>query len=281
MKQNLKVITGKQADKFIEEMKNNNPILSKIKLLSVSDTSGNLGIDAFSRYKTRVGTTRYSSNTITGWDETIQVPYAVKYFTRDFHISETDLKVYKKSPKSFLTRLQQVFAEDTANIVIEADTERTGTESKDLMLKTMDGLYKQIDGDHTVSGAADDTIVTRLGAVLTKAAGFVPLKNAVFFVNEADYEAVYDTVDNAKIKTRYNERKGMLYYHTYPVLAEPEMPDDTVLFGNFSPVVMPILGHIELEYERDIHNDGYFGVFRAKADFILAKQWLIKWQITS
>jgi hypothetical protein len=259
-----KLLSKKSADRFIEIMVENSPVLKKISFATLSMPVCEYPLLGISRYKTR-GIARNSVASLVNPTD-VTISFNCKEVVLPLVIPDSYAEDMNTSQEKIANYVARVFGLDMQYLFLAGDTANEGTADKDLLAKTLDGLVKQVTASgNTVDYPADATPLDKL-KLLIKALPDNALADPKLeiWIGSSDYTDLWDSIANNSADKALLMKDNKIYYRSKEVVEVPELSKIIVL--NPEHVAAGIVRDMTIETQRYPEARGNKVVLSARVD---------------
>jgi len=259
-----KLLSQKSADRFIEIMVENAPLLKKISFATLSTPVCEYPLLQLSRYKTRgigrnvVATLQNPSDVTISFNcKEVVLPLVIPdSYAEDMNTSQTKIANY----------VARVFALDLQYLFLAGDTTATGITDKIELSKTLDGVVKAVTASgNTVAYPANATPLDKL-KLLIKALPDNALADPKLeiWIGSQAYTDLWDQIANNSADKALLMKDNKIYYRAKEVVEIPELSKIVVL--NPEHIAGGIVRDITIEQQRYPEARGNKVVLSARVD---------------
>ncbi len=269
-KQPTGLLSPKSADKFIDLVIQNTPILGKVTPAKVSEAVATFPTVAMASYKTRgYGVTSADRQTVATLNNLSQtdVSYSVKELVLGLVLQDSYVEDLGTDGGLIAEMVAKIFAKDLQFIVIQGDTAATGSGDQVTVKKILDGIVKQMDtaGLTLPWVAGDSTIAKKLAKLVSGAPDDILANpNTAIYIAPSDYTLLWDDVmtNNKTVAVR----DGRIWYRGIELVEQPQILANRPIIGDMSNVLIPIMREVYMEAQRYPEARGWKVVLSTRLD---------------
>lgn len=272
----LGLLSPKSADKFLDLVIENSPILKFIHPAKVTNPVSTYPTVAGAQFKTRgYGTTvqggRQTVATLNNLTQT-DVSYSLKELVLALVIQDSYIEDMESDPEKVAAMVAKVFAKDLHHLFILGDTELTPatsgspTDQESLEL-VLDGIVKQLTSNNLTCPwvSADSTLLKKLAKLVSGAPDdLVANPNTRLFINPSDYTTLWEDVMNNNKTLAI--RDGKLWYRSWQVEEMTKIPQARPIIGDLSNIVGFMGRQVQMEVQRYPEARGFKVVLSTRVD---------------
>lgn len=267
------LLSPKSTDKFLDLVIQNTPILQRATPAKVNDPVGTYPTVAAARYKTRgfgVGhdastgrQTVATLNNLAGTD----VSYSCKELVLPLVIQDSYVEDMESDPAKIADMVAKVFAKDLQYLIINGDTDETGTTDQLTVRKILNGIVKQLTGNSLTCAWAtgDNTVIKKLAKLVAGAPDdIVSSPDAKIYICPSDYTSLWDDVmtNNKTIAVR----DGKIWYRGLELVELTQLPANRPIIGEMSNILVPVMREVFMETQRYPEARGFKCVLSTRID---------------
>lgn len=269
-KQATGLLSPRSADKFIDLVIQNTPILGRVTPAKVSEAVATFPTIAMASYKTRgYGVTSSDRQTLASLNNLTQtdVSYSVKELVLGLVLQDSYVEDLGTDGGIIAEMVAKIFAKDLQYLVINGDTAASGTTDQIIVQKILDGIVKQMDAAGlTLPWVAGDSTITKKLAKLVSGApdDILANPNTAIYISPADYTAIWDDVMNNNKTIAI--RDGKIWYRGIELIEQTQLPSNRPIIGDMSNVLIPIMREVYMEAQRYPEARGWKVVLSTRLD---------------
>lgn len=276
---NLGLLSAKTADKFLDMIIANAPILGLCTCPKVDLPIGTYPVVSMAQYKTRGFSNAHNASGGRQTVATLQnlnaadVSYNVKELVLPIVIPDSYAEDMGTTPEKIADMFAKIFAKDLSALILNGDTELEEEDEgnptdREVMLKILDGMLKQMAAaGHTVTYGDDETTVAKKIIKLINGCPDDYLVNPAskIFISPTDMNLLWDEVTTTKPLIK--ERDGKLYFRgKYELMEVAGLPQNCILFGDMTGLLVPLSREVYLETQRYPEARGTKAVLSCRID---------------
>jgi hypothetical protein len=245
----MPLLSKASADRFIEIMVENNPILKLISFEKLNDPVCSYPLLQLSRYKTRSVARNTVATLVNVSDVTIS--FNAKELVLPLVIPDSYIEDMKSSHEKVANYAARVFGLDLAYLFMNGDTTAEGATDKILLQKSLDGVVKQLtDAAVTVDYAAGSTPLDKIKAIFEELDdNTLADPELKIFIGSSAYTTLWDIIANDSDKKALFLRDGKIVYRGNKEVVEiPEL--SKIIVMNPGLIAGGMCRDINLEVQR-------------------------------
>lgn len=276
MKEGLRptgMLSAKSAEKFLDLVIQNTPILQRVTPAKVTDPIGTYPTVAAALYKTRGFSTAHNNSTgrqtvatlnnLSGTD----VSYSLKELVLALVIQDSYVEDMESDPEKIAQMVAKVYAKDLQYLIINGDTSEAGSSDQQSVRKILDGIVKQLTTNALTCpwAAGDTTVIKKLGKLVAGAPDdVISNPNAKIYIAPTDYTSLWDDVmtNNKTLAVR----DGRIWYRGLELVEQTSLPASRPIIGDISNILVPMSREIMIEAQRYPEARGYKCVLSSRID---------------
>jgi len=255
----------KSADKFIEIMKENTPLLKLISFVTMNDPVSSYPLLTLNRFKTRP-VNRKEVVALQNVND-IMINFNAKEVVLPLVIPDSYIEDMNTGHERIANYVARVFGLDLQYLFINGNVSATGTDDKAQLQRTMNGIVQQIrTAAKTVTMQANATELTKIEA-LFKAIDDIYLAdpNLKILIGTSAYTSLWHQIATNSSQKALLMNNGTIRYRGKEVIEIPELEKIVVI--NPDHIVGGICRDITIEQQRYPEARGNKVVCSARVDF--------------
>lgn len=264
------LLSPKSAEKFIDLVIQNTPILQKVTPAKVTESVATYPTVAAASYKTRgysvSSTDRQTVATLNNLSQT-DVSYSLKELVLALTIQDSYVEDMDSDPEKIAEMVAKVFAKDLQYLIINGDTSATGSTDIITVQKILNGIVKQLTSNSLTCAwaAGDTTVAKKLNKLLTGAPDdLLANPNTKIYVCPADYTSLWDDIvtNNKTLAVR----DGKIWFRGFELIEQTTLPANRPIVGDLSNFLVPIGREVYMEAQRYPEARGFKCVLTTRLD---------------
>lgn len=267
------LLSPKSADKFLDLVIQNTPILQKVAAVKVTEAVATYPAVTMAPYKVRgYGVSSADRQTVATLNNLTQsdVSYSLKELVVALVIQDSYIEDLDSDGEKIAELVAKVYAKDLQFLIINGDTAATGTTDQIIVKKILNGIVKQLDTATFTCPwvAADSTIIKKLNKLVAGAPDdLLTAPETRIYIAPGDYTALWDDVmtNNKTLAVR----DGKIWYRGLELVEQTQMPSNRPMIGDLSNVLVPMSREIYLEAQRYPEARGWKVVLSTRMDINL------------
>jgi hypothetical protein len=276
----LGILSPATADKFLDMVIANAPILQMCTCPKVDLPVGTYPVVTVAPYKTRSFTTAHTSAGRQGVASlqdlsAADISYSVKELVLALKIADSYAEDMGTSTESIAEMFAKMFAKDLHEVIINGDTSLTpatqGSPTDQESVKLMlDGLLTQLKGftvpKTVMYGQNDNTVMKKILTLVNGCPNdYLVNPNSKIYISPSDMNTLWD--ESTTTKPIIKERDGKLFFRGKFELVEiANLGTNSILFGDMTGLLVPLVREVYLEKQRYPEARGWKAVLSVRAD---------------
>ncbi len=267
----LGLLSPKSADKFIDLVMDNTPVLKYVTPAKVVEPVATYPALAMAAYKTRgYSVSSADRQTVAALNNLTQtdVSYSLKECVLAIILQDSYVEDNDSDAEKIATMVAKMFAKDLQYMVVNGDTSVSLSTDQTYVKKILDGIVKQLTTNSLTCAwlsASDTTIAKKLNKLIIGAPDDVLVQpNTKIYIAPADYSALWDDI-NTNNRT-IAVRDGRLWLRGFELVELNTLPANRPIIGDLSNFLVPIGREVYLEAQRYPEARGFKVVLSVRLD---------------
>jgi len=276
---NLGLLSPKTADKFLDMVIANAPILGLCTCPKVDLPIGSYPVVNMTQYKTRGFSNAHNS---TGGRQTVaslqnmnaaDVSYSMKELVLALTIQDSYAEDMATTPEKIAEMFAKIFAKDLSALTLNGDSELEPVDEdaptdQEIMLAILDGFIKQMNaaGKTVTYGATETTVTKKIIKLISGCPDdYLVNPDSKIFIAPADMTLLWE--ESTTTKPIIKEREGKLYFRgKYELMEIAGLAQNCILFGDIGGLLVPLSREVYLETQRYPEARGTKAVLSCRVD---------------
>jgi len=261
----MPALQKKSADKFIEIMKENTPLLKLISFVTMNDPVSSYPLLTLNRFKTRP-VNRKEVATIQNVSD-VMINFNAKELVLPIVIPDSYIEDMQSSHEKVANYVARIFGMDLQYLFLNGNVASTGTDDKSLLARTMNGIVPQIrESGKTVTMPANASELEKIKTLIANTPDIALADpDLKILIGTSAYTSLWHSIATNSADKALLLHNGKVIYRGKEVVEIPEL--EKIVLINPEHIVGGICRDITIEQQRYPEARGNKVVCSARVDF--------------